>query len=83
MQMRGLMLLDDKAQALRGTNLGISAGLGCFRKIPFGPVSCKQLSDHANTIKSDPEELKVPASVNVPQIGRMTYGATCLLEGLA
>lgn len=51
MQMRSRMLLDDKAEALRGTDLCISAGFGGFRKIPLGAVSCKQLFDHANTVK--------------------------------
>src|ERR1700721_300646 len=52
MQMRGRMLLDNKAEALRGTDLCVSGRLGGFRKIPLGAVSCKQLFDHANTVKN-------------------------------
>jgi hypothetical protein len=44
------MLLNNKAEAFRSLDIGISAGLGRFREISFGAVFCKQLFDHEGTV---------------------------------
>jgi hypothetical protein len=63
MHMRCRMLLYDKAEALCGSNLSISARFSRFREVPFSAVFCKQLSDHAGTVNVAPTELKVPGPV--------------------
>ena len=67
MQVRCCMLLNDEAEALRGLDFRVSAGLGRFGEIAFGAVLCEQLFDHERHRQYwILTELKVPGSVKVP-----------------